>query len=156
MRKQIALDYAFRLFKFRPRTKFELYDRLKRKGYTDKEIKKTITYLTESGLLDDEKFAKEWISSRFRKGKSIRLIKSELLQKGVDKEVVERVFAEMKIQPSDELKVIEELIRKKKIYEDLEPSVRKRRLVAFLLRRGFSLELIETALKNLRDRDVVN
>jgi SOS response regulatory protein OraA/RecX len=71
-------------------------------------------------------------------------LRRELKAKGVPDELIERAFAEIKL---DEEALIRALIeRQKERYLGLDQKARERRLYAFLRRRGFSPEMIRRVL----------
>ena len=55
--KQTALNYA----SYKPRTNFQVKNKLKEKGFNSSEIQIAIDFLTEFNLLNDEKYAKIFI-----------------------------------------------------------------------------------------------
>lgn len=89
--------YIRRLLAIRPRSRWELEMRLKRRGYPEDAIRETLQRLEEGGLLDDASFAREWAESRMRRGKGPDAIVKELIYRfGVDvhlaRTVVEEVY----------------------------------------------------------------
>src|SRR5690554_1602431 len=56
-----ANNYAINLLSYRARSKKEIEDRLKGKGYEDIIIEKTIEFLKAYKLLNDKSFAKDYI-----------------------------------------------------------------------------------------------
>lgn len=102
---------------------------------------------TEVGLIDDLQFAQTLVSSR-RKflGKSASVIRRELQQKGVSAEITSQVLAE--ITQEDEMQLACQLaLRRINQLTRFEPEVRRRRLVGFLLRKGFSSSVVSQAVR---------
>ena len=94
--------------------------------------KRTIDRLISRGYLDDEKFAKWWMENRFvRKGVSQRRLRIELADKGVAKEIIERV-----------LDVRDDTVEIRKIIEKKRAKYTDEKLMAYLCRQGFSYELV--------------
>jgi len=110
-------------------------------------IEEVLQEAIDRGWLDDEAFAKLWVRDRLlTKPRSRALLKKELLLKGVSREIIERVLAETEL---NEEKLIRDLIeRRGDRYQGLDPETRKRRLYAFLRRRGFSAQAIRRALRS--------
>ena len=81
---QDALSIALHFLKFRPRSVFEIEQKLKSKKIPDSEIKKVIAVLKKNKLLDDKEFAKMWVRDRntLRPSGSF-LLKLELKKKGI-------------------------------------------------------------------------
>ncbi|MCJ7498163.1 MAG: RecX family transcriptional regulator, partial [candidate division Zixibacteria bacterium] len=76
------------------------------------------------------------------------LLKQELWKKGIKEETIEKVLKEYFEDEDKELNLAKKLLEKrKKRYENLDKNVAKRRMMSFLLRRGFSYEIIKQVLK---------
>ena len=92
-----ARDFALRLLSYRGRSETELARRLREKGYTQDLIDTLIIELTQNGCLDDKKFSTELAASRVRnKHWGTIKIASELRAKGIDRETINCVLAELK------------------------------------------------------------
>jgi regulatory protein len=141
-----AKDIALRFLSFRRRTEKEVQDKLQKKGFDDKTIKKTIEKLKEYDLINDLEFAIAWVKERLAyKPRGKKLLRQELWKKGIKKEIIDQVIQEL---CQDEDKSALELLEKmKNRYKNLEPQVAKRRMYGYLLRRGFSYETAKNALK---------
>jgi len=139
---QKARNYAFLLLKFRLRSEKELYERLKKKKFPEETIRGVISSLKDKGFIDDRIFAKAWIASRLKKPLGLRRVKQELKLKGVDKEIVESLVNEITKDYSEADKVLEITEARLDRLKGIEPRIAKRRIYAYLLRRGFSHEVI--------------
>ncbi len=90
-----SLEYAMKFIHLYPKTEQELRTKLLTKGYNEDDINKTIAFLQKQRFIDDEQFTTLYIQSEIvKKGKLPALVKSKLLFKGVDKQLVERLMAE--------------------------------------------------------------
>jgi len=139
---QKAKNYAFLLLKFRPRSEKEIGERLKRKKFDTAVIRETILFLKENGFVDDSYFAKVWLESRIKRPLGLEKLRVELRQKGVDKEIIDSQIEEISKGYCEEdvvLKLVKDRLNKLK---GVEPVKAKRRLFEYLLRRGFSTEVI--------------
>jgi len=144
-----ARDYAFLLLKFRLRSEDELYQRLRKKKFSEEASRSVVAFLKEKKFLDDAEFARLWISSRIKKPLGLRRLKFELKLKGVDKGIIE-AQARKACRDYNEGEVANTLARTKmNTLKDLEPLKAKRRVFAFLMRRGFSAEAAGDALSRL-------
>lgn len=143
-----ARDYAFFLLKFRLRSADELAQRLRLKKIPEETIKEVLSFLKEKDFIDDNIFARAWLNSRLKRPLGIRRIRQELRQKGVDKEIIEQEVARVKDYSEAEtvLGLAKERLSKLK---GIEADVAKRRLYAYLLRRGFSPEIVIDTLNQL-------
>lgn len=137
-----AKNYAFLLLKFRPRSEKEIYQRLKNKKFNEEIINDTIAFLKEKEFIDDNYFAKAWIQSRIKRPLGLRRLRAELKVKGVDKEIIDSQIDQIKKDYAEE--DIVKAIAKAKIskLKGIEPLKAKRRILDYLLRRGFSAEIV--------------
>src|SRR3990172_3744013 len=93
--KKDAISIALHYLKFRPRSVFEVEQKLKSKKISDSEIKKTIAVLKKNKLLDDENFAKMWVRDRnLLKPSGSYLLKMELRKLGIADEIIEETLEE--------------------------------------------------------------
>jgi len=137
-----AREYAFLLLKFRLRSENELYQRLKQKKFSEEIILDTLKFLKEKKFLDDSLFAKGWINSRIKKPYGLRRIVQELKLKGIDKGIIEEELGEVKKNYSEEeivQNIIEDRLGKLK---NIEPQTARKRVYGYLVRRGFSPDII--------------
>ena len=137
-----ARAYAFLLLKFRLRSENELLGRLKQKGFSPELSLNLVNFLKDKQFIDDRLFTKGWIASRLKKPFGLRRIRQELAQKGLDKQIIEEAFVRVK-EDYDESGVIRELAKKRfSRLNGIELLKAKARVYAYLLRRGFSPDII--------------
>ena len=147
--------YCLLLLKRRLRSRYELDQAMKRRGVEEDDRQRTLDELTDQRFVDDLRFAWAWIHTRDRlapRGASV--LRQELLQKGIAKDIILKVIAERSELAKDEeddqpteLDLAKKLAQgKERLYSNLEPEVRKRRLMGFLQRRGFSYDVIRRIL----------
>jgi regulatory protein len=137
--KDIALNYL----SYRIRTVSELKKKLKEKKVSVKTTEKILKYLEESGLINDEEFARVLIEDRIkRKPVGIRVLKQKLYEKGVPKQIGEKVLENV-FNNVDEKQLA--LINFKKLYpkiKDKEKQVQKKKTYEYLTRKGFGYDVI--------------
>ena len=139
---QKAREYAFLLLKFRQRSRKEIYERLKKKKFGEEIINETISFLKLKGFIDDRLFAKAWIESRIKKPLGLRKIRQELNLKGIDKQIIDSEISEIKEKYAEE-EVVGKIINKRLgRLKGIDPNRAKIRLYSYLLRRGFSPEIV--------------
>lgn len=146
-RHQAYLE-AIRYIGRRPRALKEVKLHLKEKGYEPDRIVETVERLVAERYLDDETFAKLWTEHRIvsqRKGR--RWVEMELSQKGVDDGDIASALGG--IDPEEEYAGARETGRKKWRITGGELPDRKRKVMAFLLRRGYSNELVSRVVREL-------
>jgi regulatory protein len=148
-RPRSTYNRALDLLEARARGVAELRRLLLRKGEPEAEVDAAIDRLRESGLLDDANFARQLTRSKaLGPGLSKRRIEQELTKRGVDRAVsaaaIEQVFDEEEV---DEDVSIERVARKKlRLLTNVDDATRKRRLYAFLARRGYNADAIQRVL----------
>ena len=144
-----AKNYAFLLLKFRLRSENELIERLKRKNFSEELSREVVNFLKEKKFIDDNLFARSWINSRLKRPFGLRRIRSELRAKGVEKEVVEEEISSISDNYA-EADIVADLIKQKlNKLKGIEPIVAKRRIYGYLIRRGFSPEVVINILNRL-------
>ncbi len=134
-----ATTIALHFLKFRPRTTFEIEQKLKSKRISESEIQNVITALKRNKLLDDAEFAKMWVRDRnLLKPSGSYLLKLELKKLGISESDIEAALGD---QNEEELarKAIESKGRYRKA--DFNHQA------AFLSRRGFLTSVIYKILK---------
>ena len=115
-----AKQKALAILKFADRTQYELYIKLKDAYYTDEIIDRTIEYLKGYNYLNDVRYASNYIRSKMYQQSKL-VLKSKLLQKGIDRDTIEKIiFNEYQTSAEDkdpEIIAINKHIKKK--YKDL-------------------------------------
>ena len=137
---------ALRFLSFRPRSEKEISDKLKTQKASPVIIEKVISKLKEQKFLNDEEFAKWWIEQRTTfKPRSLRLIKLELRQKGISKEIIESRIINQ--ESRGDLERAKELVKKRiEKFRDLSKKEIYQKLGSYLARRGFDWETIKQAI----------
>ena len=144
-----AKQKALNLIKHSDKTEKEIYNRLKEEYYNDDIIERTITYLKEYNYLNDERYATNYIN--LRKDKESKLaIKSKLLNKGINKAVLEKII-EREYEISDEDRDPEILAIKKILSKKCDNTTKlsyeeKLKSIRMLERKGFNLDKIYKCL----------
>lgn len=143
-----AKDRALRLLGVRSRSREELRGRLAKAGFPDEEIAAALDDLERVGLIDDERFAEEVVRDRMgRRGFGPRGALEALRTLGVPRGIAERVVEGW---GGDEERVAEEVARSRlRRLASLPPQVASRRLLDFLLRRGFDPEVARAACRRV-------
>lgn len=104
--------------------------------------------LTETGILSDESVARAEASSRLRRGDAPRRVQMILQQKGISRgdaaDAVSRAVVEDSIDEDAQCLAVAD--KRMKSLQKLEPLVAKRRLMGFLMRRGYGSNSIRLAL----------
>lgn len=99
-----AKEKALYLIEYRSRTKKELYDKLV-VLFGESASERAIERLEELGLINDEKYAREYAEVLLeRKGFSRQRAEFELMKKGIDKDVIEEILDELEPEPVEQIK----------------------------------------------------
>ncbi len=138
-----AWESALRILTYRERSRKELKDRLLGKKYSPEAVSATIEKLERLELLDDEKFARLWVNSRINfKPRSAWLIERELREKGIEPETARAILEEL-LPPDREREAARQLAEGRiRHYRGQTPEAARRKLFAYLARRGFSPGLV--------------
>lgn len=144
-----AKNYAFLLLKFRPRSVKEITERFKKKKFSASLISDTLIFLKGKDFLNDKAFARAWVESRLKKSYGLKKLEHELRDKGIAQKII---AGELRKAQKDynEQEVVARLAEEKfSKLKDIAPEKAKQRIWAYLLRRGFSPEMIYDALDRL-------
>lgn len=145
-----AIKSAIIFIRYRPRSKKEVYDKLKRKGFSDKTIEEVISFLKKNFLLNDEEFAKLWVNEKLvLKKSSVIKIKGELRTKGISEDIIERVLCDVEV---DEVENATNLLFQKFSKVMDKKSLDRNKLLRKLLSNGFSYTTSEKAVNNFFEK----
>ncbi|HZU11580.1 MAG TPA: RecX family transcriptional regulator [Chloroflexota bacterium] len=139
---------ALNFLSFRPRSRREIEQYLRRKGVEPPVAAEVMARLERLGLIDDREFARFWVENRqtFRP-RGARALKAEMRQKGLDGEVIEDVLETLPDEVETAYRAGEKKARSLR-NEDEREFLRK--LLGFLQRRGFPYGVAVEAAKQLR------
>jgi regulatory protein len=149
-------ERALDLLETRARSVVELRRALIKKGAPAAEVDAAVDRLRGAGLLDDAAYARQLARSKaMGPGQSRRRIAQELVRRGVARDLGDRAIAEVfENEGVDESVNIERVARKKmKTLAKLDAVTQRRRLSAFLARRGYDVEAIGDVVGRLAGRD---
>ena len=138
---------AMNLLQKRSYTEKQLRDKLKEGFYPEKIMDAAIEYVKSFRYIDDYQYAVDYITC-YESRKSRKKLETELIMKGVSKTVIADAFREWENLggSQDEIAMIKELLEKKHYSPECDMK-EKNRIYAFLLRRGFSIEKVQEAMK---------
>lgn len=126
-------------------SKNELSKKLREKGFSDEDSDKTAEWFSERGMIDDATFARQVAEYYKRRGCGELRIRQELSKRGIERELVEETLSQLGSSEGELCALIEKKLRGKAPDAD-----EKRKLYAFLLRRGFKYEEIRSAMNELK------
>lgn len=112
-------------------------------------IEALIEKLKKRDLINDLRFAKEWVYARRKsKKKGINAIKAELFQKGIDRKVIEEVLSVKREGESEEELAKQALEKKLRIWKNLPEMEFKQKSFRFLMSRGFNYDVAKQVVEN--------
>lgn len=146
----LIVQKCYRFLSIRNRTEKEIEDYLNKKVQrykisNQKElIRKIIQRLKEENFINDEKFIEWWVEQRsYFKPKGIFVLRRELLNKGIVKELIDDFFEK---NGTDEFKLAKNaILKKEKFFKKIDEKERYKKTIDFLIRRGFSYTLAKKA-----------
>ncbi|HAX23502.1 MAG TPA: RecX family transcriptional regulator [Chloroflexi bacterium] len=143
-----ATEAAVTFVAYRPRSEREVRDRLRRREFAPSAIDAAIERLRGWNYLDDRAFAEYWVENRAEHSpRGRRALEAELRAKGVDRDVTGDVLEEIDLGEEDAALA---LARKRlPRLSALDEPTQRRRLAAFLGRRGYEWDVIRPVLDRL-------
>lgn len=144
--KRIAENYIN--YKFR--TKFEVILKLRRDIDDEVVINRVISHYEKLSLLDDDRYAKEYIEySLNSKLYSKNFIKYKLNSKGISNNISQKYLEQY--DDDIEIKNIIALIDKKYKFKDINEDTVKQKLYRYLSSKGFSFDIIKRAINEYEE-----
>ena len=129
-----ATKRAMHLLEKMDRTEYKLREKLSEGGYPDEAIEDAIGYVKRYHYLDDERYARNYVFLA-QDRKSRKKLSIELYQRGIKKELIDRILEEE--YEADEEKQICQLLEKRGYDPKTCSEKERQKLYQFLLRRGF-------------------
>jgi regulatory protein len=143
-----AIDTAVRFLAQRPRSAYEVQQRLRRAGLDAAAIDAVLDGLRRHGLVDDRAFAEYWVEQRqtFRP-RGARLIRAELARLGVARQEAEDATTPLAASATED--AYRAASRYARRLSAADRSTFERRVGQWLLRRGFQWETVTTVVNRL-------
>lgn len=145
-----ARNNAYMLLRQRPRSEYEIRNRLKLKGYDDSIVEEVVSGLKKTGDLDDKKFAKIWTESRmYLNPVGDVVLKHELREKGISDSIIEATLSD-KAENYDEFEVAFNMAKERfERFKKLDRRKATKRVYDFLIRRGFKYDVIRKIIEEI-------
>ncbi len=139
---------AYRFASYKPRSIFQIKQKLIEKGFITSEINIAIKFLLEFNLLDDIKFTENFIKNKAQNKKyGINRIRIELKKAGIDNNTIDDSLQSFYPKESA-IDLAREASNKKMKMLSLKPIEKQRNsLIQFLLRHGYNWEIINIIIK---------
>lgn len=136
-----CLNKGFLLISIRMNAENELKKKLI-KHFSYQTVNKVLIRLKELNYVNDEVFVKNWVSTR-EGNRGMYLLKKELLNKGIGKDLIESFFVNR--SKETELENAKRAISRKRL-GGLTKEEKYQKIGSFLSRRGFDYETIKRAI----------
>ncbi len=145
--REKAYERALNFLSYRDRSLDEIRQNLKKHQTPDDIIAETLQRLQADGYADDARFARAWVENRntFRP-RGRRALAQELRRKGVQPEIIARVLQE---NEADEELALRAGRKRARRYAALPWPDFRRKLTAFLARRGFEYAVVAPVVQRL-------
>lgn len=139
---------AMHLLEKRPYTEKGIRQKLSENKYSDELIDATIDYLKGYGYVDDLSYAKQYYYT-YSGQKTIKRIQMDLMSKGVARNVIEQAYCESLEDGDieDERQLLKTTIEKRHIDWENADQKEVRKLVNYLISKGFRPEMIFEEIK---------
>ena len=144
--RERAHQAAVNFISYRPRSTKEILDKLARKGFSHELALEVVVQLNEHNLLNDLQFARMFVRDKLR-GKPMgkAMLRRKLLEKGIPFQLSEGVLKEYVTEENEQEAAKTLALRKMEMsrtrFSALDPLVRQKRLIDYLLSRGFSQDI---------------
>ncbi len=138
---------AMNLMQKRDYTEYKLREKLREGLYPEWIIDDTVQYLKSFHYLDDFRYADDYVRYHINDRSRCR-IKQDLMQKGIDSDIVERIIEDAYQEESEnpDIKQCTALLHKKNYNPENASYEDKQKIMAFLYRKGFKNDVIQKAM----------
>jgi len=142
---------ALRALSRRSYARFDLQRRLVRKQHPPVAVERALDRLATQGLLDDRQYAEHFAATRAARGRGPTRLVSDLVRQGVDRrlaqEAVQATLSAEGIDPGTTVRGV--AARRAAQLGDLPVAVKRRRLLAYLARRGYEGHVVRTVVEEV-------
>ncbi len=146
--REVAYMQALRFLDYRPRSRAEVRRNLEKHAIPPEVINDVFKRLERSGLVNDERFAQDWVENRSEfRPRSRRALAFELHQRGLDDIAIRKALEGL----NEEALAYQAAAKQARRYEGLPLRDFNNKLGSFLARRGFSYEVIKQVVAKVWD-----
>jgi len=144
-----AYDKAVRYLGYRPRSTAEVRRALEEAEFAPEAIEAALVRLAGQVYLDDAAFAAYWVENRQRfRPKGEQALRQELRRAGVDKEIIDESLDGLDSSEAAYAAAQPKATRLAGLAAE-DPAAFKRKLGEFLLRRGFTYDVVRDVVARL-------
>lgn len=147
---EAAFRTGLRVLELRPYAQADLGRRLQRKGHPRAAVDVALERLLALGLLNDEAYARNYVQTRAARGRGPSRLIRDLLAMGVQRSLIDSAIAAEWPDGSDRTSMPQALVSKRAAQLGALPKqTKRRRLLAYLARRGFSGWEVSAMVENV-------
>ena len=144
---------AMNLLKARDYTEARLREKLTEGGYPDPVVEEAIDYVKSYHYVDDARYTGDFIRSRMQRA-SRRKITADLMQRGIDPELIEQTMEELYSDgllacEDPEISQIRHYMTKKHFDPETATYEDRQKFMASMARKGFSSDSIRSAINSI-------
>ncbi|MBZ0099534.1 MAG: RecX family transcriptional regulator [Taibaiella sp.] len=143
-------DSIFRYCQYQPRCHKEVRNKLYELGCTTPEVEEQLTYLVQSGLLNEENYARAVARGKFRmKQWGRRKIVEQLKMQQVSDYCIKKALAE--IDEDEYLQTLKTLAEKKlkELKSERNIFIRKQKMYRYLIQKGYESGLANETINEI-------
>jgi regulatory protein len=145
---EAAYQRALKFLNYRARSSREVRRNLESHAVPEEVIEGVLERLQGSGLIDDTRFAQDWIENRSEfRPRSRRMLAYELRQRGLPTDQIDQALNEL----DDESLAYQAALKQARKLRELEWLEFRQKLSGFLARRGFAYQEVQSAVRRVWD-----
>jgi len=149
---ETAYQKSLNYISYQPRTEQEVRRKLESNLYPYEIINNTINKLISLGLIDDQKFANDWVDNRSEfRPRSKRALSYELKRRGIQADYIEAALEDV----DDSLMAYKAASKQAHKYKSCDWEKYRKKMLGFLSRRGFIYEICTHVTKRTWDEYVL-
>jgi len=146
--REVAYMQALRYLDYRPRSRAEVRHNLEKHAIPSEVINEVFKRLERSGLVNDERFAQDWVENRSEfRPRSRRALAFELHQRGLDDPSIKIALEGL----NEETLAYQAALKQSRRFESLPQRDFRNKLGSYLARRGFPYEIIKDVVAKVWD-----
>lgn len=146
--REVAYMKALRFLDYRPRSRAEVRRNLEKHSIPREVINDVFKRLERSGLVNDERFAQDWVKNRSEfRPRSRRALAYELRQRGLADSAIKKALEGI----NEPALAYRAALKQARRYKELPMRDFRNKLGSFLARRGFSYDIIKEVVEKVWD-----
>jgi len=146
--REVAFMQAVHFLDYRPRSRAEVKRNLEKHAFPAEVINDVFRRLERSGLVNDERFAQDWVENRSEfRPRSRRALAFELHRRGLSDSAINKALEGL----NEESMAYQAARKQARRYEGLPVRDFNNKMGSFLARRGFSYDVIKQVVTKILD-----